>query len=140
MFFFFGDFLSNFYRCNISWQGNIFISSEHLYMARKALFFNDAESFKAILKSPTPFKAKKLGRKVKNFSQEKWDEVKLDIMTEVCYEKFSQNLDLKKELLNTANKKLVESSPYDHIWGIKLDMSDDRVLDESCWRDDFSHD
>lgn len=47
---------------------------------------------------------------------------------------FSQNEDLKKELLKTYPKILVEASPYDTIWGIGLAAGDPRALCESKWR------
>ena len=131
--FFFGGIYSNFHSCLITWNENIYKSSEQLYMARKALYFDDYDSFNKILETTNPLKAKKLGRKVKNFSQESWDKVKLEVMTEVCFEKFYQNPELKKELCSN-NKILVEASPYDAIWGIKLAECDDRVLDESKWQ------
>ena len=39
-------------------------------------------------------------------------------MYENCYAKFSQNKKLRKILLSTMNKTLVEASPRDSIWGI----------------------
>jgi ribA/ribD-fused uncharacterized protein len=48
--------------------------------------------------------------------------------------KFSQNSSLKKELLATKGYTLVESSPYDNIWGIGLKEGDPRTLDRSTWQ------
>jgi len=38
--------------------------------------------------------------------------------------KFSQNEDLKKKLLNTGNKTLVEASKWDKIWEIGISKKD----------------
>ena len=42
-------------------------------------------------------------------------------MIEVLRAKFSQNEDLKQILLETGDRILVEGSPYDKIWGVKID-------------------
>jgi ribA/ribD-fused uncharacterized protein len=131
--YFYGGIYSNFYPCKIIFNNLEYISSEQLYMARKALYFNDLISFEKILKTKKPLDAKKLGKKVKDFSKEKWDLVCLEIMEECCFAKFNQNEDLKKELLSN-NKILVEASPYDGIWGVKLAENDDRILDEKNWQ------
>ena len=47
--------------------------------------------------------------------------------------KFTQNLDMLQELLNTGNKTLVEASPTDKIWGVGLHEDDDRILNEANW-------
>jgi ribA/ribD-fused uncharacterized protein len=131
--YFYGGIYSNFYPCKIIYNKTEYISSEQLYMAKKALFFNDLNSYEKILKTDKPIKAKALGKKVANFSQAEWDLVKLDIMIECCFEKFNQNDNLKKQLIST-NKILVEASPYDHTWGVKLSENDDRILDENQWQ------
>ena len=45
-------------------------------------------------------------------------------MYEGCYAKFSQNPDMKEQLLATGNTILVEASPMDKIWGIGRKASD----------------
>ena len=49
-------------------------------------------------------------------------------------EKFSQNEDLKKRLLNTGNDILAECAVQDKIWGIGLSMKDVNRLDMAKWR------
>ena len=48
--------------------------------------------------------------------------------------KFYQNEDLKYELLETEGTTIVESSPYDKIWGVGLRKSDERVLKRQTWQ------
>ena len=45
-------------------------------------------------------------------------------MYDGVYAKFSQNPELKTQLLATGEKVLVEASPYDKIWGIGFNKSD----------------
>ena len=54
-------------------------------------------------------------------------------MVEVLKAKF-QRADLRKILLATEDRTLVEASPYDRIWGVGLAVEDSRILDERKWR------
>lgn len=47
---------------------------------------------------------------------------------------FSQNEELKQQLLLTYPKTLVEASPYDRIWGIGLSEDDSRAWNELTWK------
>jgi ribA/ribD-fused uncharacterized protein len=48
--------------------------------------------------------------------------------------KFSQDESLKKFLLSTGDKILVESSPYDSIWGIGMLETDPGVNNPVLWK------
>ena len=63
-----------------------------------------------------------------------WDKHKFDIVVNANYLKFTQDETLKKLLLSTRDKTIVEASPEDNIWGIGLLYNDNRVLDESNWQ------
>lgn len=54
-------------------------------------------------------------------------------MYEGLLEKFSQNADLKEELLNTGDAILAECAVKDRIWGIGLSMNDPNRLDITKW-------
>lgn len=95
-----------------------FTSSEKHFMYLKAIHFNDKETAEKILECDDPEEIKKLGRQIKNFSQEEWDKVKEYIMYLALYYKFTLNANLKKLLLSTGNKIIVEAADYDRIWGI----------------------
>ena len=53
-----------------------FSSSEHLFMYLKAMFFNDDVKAKAIIQAPDYRTAKKLGRKVSGFDEQRWKQVR----------------------------------------------------------------
>ncbi len=137
--YFWGSELSNFYEAPTTIMfGSLKISyptSEHAYMAFKALAFGDAASFKELLKKKHshPADAKAIGRNVKNFNQKIWDQIKYDRMYKAVYAKFSQNKKLKEFLLNTETRILVEGSPIDKIWGVGIRYDDDRILNEANW-------
>ena len=103
-------------------------------MHKKALFFGDNETAELIIKATEPSEQKKLGRLVKNFDVNKWNEVADQIVEDANYSKFSQNPDLKQLLINSGTKKFVECAPYDPIWGIGLNITDALNTPESEWK------
>lgn len=104
------DFLSNFYISPVEFEGAQYPSVENAYQAAKET--GDREKFK----SCSPSKAKKLGRKV-NLRQD-WEETKIEIMTTIVRNKFT-NLDLKEKLLDTGDQELVEGNWWkDTFWGV----------------------
>ncbi|MEV6426472.1 NADAR family protein [Nocardia sp. NPDC051463] len=48
--------------------------------------------------------------------------------------KFGQHEELKRYLLGTGNRVLVEASPVDRIWGIGLAADDPRAENPTQWR------
>ena len=127
-----GEF-SQWYESPINIDGIIYKNCEQYMMSQKALLFGDKEIFDEIMKATTPREYKDLGKKVKNFKQDVWDENKRKIVFKANLAKFTQNETLKNKLLSTGNKILIEASPYDNIWGVKLKKDDDRILDKSTW-------
>lgn len=109
-------------------------TTEHWMMAEKARLFKDSEIEQRILECKTAAEAKKLGRKVKEFEPEIWDNQKFEIVKKGNYLKFSQNKDLKEFILNTNERILVEASPYDSIWGIGMVASDENVNYPINWK------
>lgn len=89
--------------------------------AKTALTQEDRSRLPAmIILEPRPGKQKELARSVKfTPSQLKiWETRKFDVVYQGTYCKFTQNPDLKKKLLETGERELVEASPTDKIWGI----------------------
>lgn len=113
--------------------GIIYRTAEHYMMAGKAKLFNDTEILEQILKSETPNQAKSLGRKIRNFNPEIWDEHKYQIVKHGNLLKFSQNEQFKEFLLSTGEKILVEASPYDTIWGIGMLETDAKAANPAQW-------
>lgn len=108
-------------------------TAEHYMMVGKAKLFNDNKTLEEILKSDSPNQAKNLGRKVKNFDPQRWNEEKYEIVRRGNLLKFSQNENFKEFLLSTNNKVLVEASPYDTIWGIGMLETDSKAANPLLW-------
>ena len=116
---------SNFYYVEFEYKGYKVTSSEQAFMLEKALMF-DKSMVERILSTTNPAEIKKLGRKVKNFDEKKWNEVRYDIMVDILCAKFSTE-PLKTELLNTGIEFIVEASPTDKLWGAGLALGDPRL-------------
>ncbi|WP_422361414.1 NADAR family protein [Reichenbachiella sp.] len=112
----------------------VYPTAEHWMMACKARLFEDSESCVKILKAKSPGEAKSIGRRVIGFDQSLWDEQRFDIVVKGGFHKFTQNLSLKKYLINTKSRVLVEASPVDSIWGIGLNSEHEFASIPTKWR------
>ena len=66
------------------------------------------------------------------YDERRWKEVAYKECYRGLFEKFNQNENLRRVLVNTGNKTLVESS-YDKIWGTGIPLSDPACLDRTKW-------
>lgn len=132
--YFWGSIYSQWYKCKFIAHNLTFLSAEQWMMWSKATLFNDHETAKKIMKTRDPKTQKLLGREVKGFDSKIWDLKKLEIVVQGNIYKFSQNQDLKKQLLETGTKVIVEGSPYDKVWGVGLKWDDPKILDEKNWQ------
>ena len=119
--------------CNFVVNGIEYNCAEQYMMAEKARFFEDEETLNEIMDTDDPREQKRLGRLVEGFDEDRWNEVAIEIVVKGNLAKFSQNPELKKILLDTESRILVEASPYDKIWGIGLRETDPRALDREQW-------
>lgn len=107
-------FLSNFYPCEISFDGEIYPSVEHAYQAAKTLDKKDREIIRT---QKTPGRAKKYGQTVT--LRDDWEEIKIGIMTELVHQKFFRNKRLQNLLYETGEQELVEGNTWgDCFWGV----------------------
>lgn len=125
---------SQWYACDFDVDGQHYTTAEQYMMAEKARLMRDEETCRKILEASDPSEFKALGRMVKNFDETLWNTHKYDIVVKGNLYKFSQNQDLKKFLLSTEDKVLVEASPYDTIWGIGLGADGAEANEPSKWR------
>lgn len=91
-------------------------TSEHYYQAMKFAGVNPEYSNKIRL-AKTPYEAAKLGRNKSVLIRPSWDNIKEHIMEDALIAKFSQNLDIKKKLIETGDAILVEHRKVDRYWG-----------------------
>lgn len=125
---------SQWFPCQFKEDGITYTTAEHYMMAEKARLFNDHDILEDIMQAESPNQAKKLGRKIKDFNPEIWDQHKYKLVKQGNFLKFSQDESLKKFLLSTGDKILVEASPYDSIWGIGMLETDPGVNNPVLWK------
>jgi len=77
---------------------------------------------------------KKLGRLVSNYDDNYWNGKRQLVVYEGLLAKFSQNIDIKKQLLNTNDVILAECAVKDCIWGIGLSMNNPDRFDMKKWK------
>mmetsp|Transcript_3636 Transcript_3636/g.5374 ORF Transcript_3636/g.5374 Transcript_3636/m.5374 type:complete len:177 (-) Transcript_3636:10-540(-) len=105
---------SNFYLSPIVVNGKSWKTTEHYFQAAK---FPNHKAAGLIRKATTPSKAASLGRSREYPLRMDWEQVKDRIMYDAVYAKFTQHDDLKKVLLGTGNRHIIEASPRDAYWG-----------------------
>ena len=132
--FFYGGCFSQWYACKFHDEEREYSCAEQRMMYMKAKLFGDSSSAKKIMKTKSPKEQKALGRNVSRFDKEVWEHVARNIVFDSNLYKFTQNPFLKKNLLSTGKKLLVEASPYDAIWGIRRALSYPHLGDKSTWR------
>jgi ribA/ribD-fused uncharacterized protein len=110
-----GDYrwLSNFGDARVVYDGYEFRSSENAYQAAKTMDLFERKIFQRI----TPGEAKRRGKEV--LLRPDWDQVKLPIMYQILVDKFTRNLHLARQLLETRDAILVEGNDWgDTFWGV----------------------
>lgn len=107
------DFLSNFYRSTIKFEGKLYSTVEHAYQASKSTDESVREFIRA---AKTPAEAKKLGQAIQVRSD--WHDVRTDIMRKLIREKF-ENPFLRPLLLSTEDAELILNNNWnDKFWGV----------------------
>jgi hypothetical protein len=87
-----------------------------------------------ILAAEHPAEAKKLGRLVRGFDDAVWEAERYAIVVRGNLAKFGQHEELRRYLLSTAPRILVEASPRDRVWGIGLGGHNEKAQRPSEWR------
>lgn len=133
---FFGELnpFSNFHPCKFTHAGITFTSSEQFIQYTKSMLFNDTRNAAKILGSNEALSIKELGRKVENFNMKVWLKEAKELCTPGIAAKFEQNEWLKKMLLETGDRVLVESS-HDKDWGTGIPLHEEDCLVKTKWVD-----
>lgn len=127
-------FLSNWYMSDFELDGIKFNSNEQYIMYRKAKLLGDDETAEAILAADTPAEHQNLGQNAKGYNDALWHGVRQMVAARGLYAKFSQNDELKKQLLETDDAYLVECAYKDLNWACGWHLDDDERKDISKWR------
>lgn len=118
VFFYEQDFyvLSNFSSFAVDWDGKLFPTSEHAYHYEK--FKTTNPTVAAVIRfARSAHDAFKIAEAQKNWRRKDWDSVKTEIMKEILLVKVQQHEYVKRKLLATGDRILVEDSWRDNVWG-----------------------
>ena len=108
--------------------------AEQFMMALKAHLLGDDSALSAILATDDPREQKHLGRQVRHFDHESWQQECENIVLLENLVKFSKNEDMCLALIHTGQRRLTEASPHDKLWGIGLSSCDYRASSPGTWR------
>lgn len=123
VFFYEQDFyvLSNFSAFSIRWQGRRFPTSEHAYHWEKFAPGTKDEGGcyvrDRILGAWSAHDAFKLAEGWKYMRRKDWDDVKVEIMHGILRAKADQHEYVRRKLLETGDRTLIENSWRDDFWG-----------------------
>lgn len=126
---------SNWSPAKFEYNDHMYVSLEQAYMHTKALDNGDAESAKKIMYNTDPREIKFLGSKVDMTDIAKWDESREELMLNLLRAKFSQNPEMKAELLQTGERKLGETG-RDGFYSVGLPLTHGKVRDPESWTAD----
>lgn len=132
--FFWGGTYSQWCPSRFTIDGVEYNCTEQYMMAKKALMFNDFDAYREIMLEKQPAIQKAIGKKVRGFDKEKWEKYCRKIVYDGNFAKFSQNKDMKLELMETNDLEIVEASPEDRIWGIGLHETNPLAWDKATWQ------
>lgn len=147
VFFYEQDFymLSNFSAFPIQWRGFIFATVEHAYHHEKFLQ-GGSDRLVPGLNNPTSVEdrfglclqlrakttsghgAFKLAQMHKDLRRPDWDEVKIGVMQLLLFAKCEQHEYVKRKLLQTGDRLLVENSWRDDFWGWGPERTGENML------------
>lgn len=111
-----GDYrwLSNFYFSPVQHEGILYPTSEHAFQAAKT---TNTNLRRKIAKLTSAAAAKSEGRAL--ILRPGWENMKLQVMSEILESKFDLSPQLREKLLATGNAQLVEGNYWhDTYWGV----------------------
>lgn len=106
------SFCSNFYACEVDYDGHRYKTAEHAFQAAKAVY---EEERAYVAAASTPGEAKWRGRRVK--IRPDWEEAKDEIMLAIVRSKFTDPV-MRYDLINSRDWILCENNYWhDNYWG-----------------------
>lgn len=112
--------LSNFSAFQIGWKGAPFATSEHVYQWEK--FAGQKAPIQAVIwAARSAHEAFTLAQHFSAFARPNWEKEKVEVMYKILCTKVEQHEYVKRKLLETGDRELIENSWRDSFWGIGPD-------------------
>ena len=117
VFFYEQDFyvLSNFSAFSLTWRRSWFATAEHAYHWEKFIQWPRLQTL--IRTAQSAHEAFKLAEEHRDERRPDWDEFKVDIMRSILCAKVAQHEYVRRKLLATGDRELIEDSWRDDFWG-----------------------
>lgn len=116
--------LSNFSAFRLRWKDIDFMTVEHAYHYEKFCFpHTEAVHYSArgirydIVTARSAHDAFQIAQNYKHLRRHDWDDVKVSIMRSLLIAKIDQHMYVRKKLLETGARELIENSWRDDFWG-----------------------
>jgi ribA/ribD-fused uncharacterized protein len=128
------SFLSNFHPAPFELDGESYTGSEQFFQYKKAVRIGDKDVASKILSTDNPIEQMRLGRKLL-YTEDQWNDEAAEQHMEVAVKaKFQQNPELKKKLLETGQKMLIECNVHDSYWGNGRSLYDKDAKEQTKWK------
>lgn len=98
----------------VEWKGKLWPTSEHAYHSEK---FEDENLKEQIRNARSAHDALKLSHEHEDKYKKNWDDIKLSVMKDILHAKVAQHPYVKKKLLESGERDLIEDSWRDDFWG-----------------------
>ena len=108
-------YLANYSNHGFTVNNVFYKTAEHFYQANK---FDNEEIREKIINAETPKESSTIGRDRKNIRRKDFKDIKLSVMSEAIYNKFSQNKDIRSKLIETRNEPIREMTTKESFWGV----------------------
>lgn len=125
---------SNFSAFSIWWKRYRFPTSEHAYQYEKFLYFDAVTAterrwiMSAIRSAYSAYDAVMLAEQHRVLVRPDWQEIKIATMRNILMAKVTQHEYIKRKLLETGDRELVENSWRDSWWGWGEDRKGHNML------------
>ena len=106
-------------------EDRVWPTAEHYFQAHK---FRDPAYGEKIRLAADAQQARKLGNAWLKRKRPDWKQVRRTLMTRAMYSKCVQHEAVRQALLETGERLLIETSAYDHYWGIGRDQRGENMF------------
>ena len=106
----------NFAPFQLEWRGKLYPTSEHAYQAAHFIETNAVLAEKVRL-CRSPREASDFANANSEHDEPRWNEKKIDFMKEIVQAKLNQHDYIKKILLASDSRQIVEMNDEDEFWG-----------------------
>lgn len=107
--------LSNFSAFCLDWEGKRFMTAEAAYHYAKFHVYPEIQQ--QILDAPSAHEALQIARRNHGKIRPDWDQIKIRVMRDILSQKVAQHEYVRRQLLLTGDRELIEDSWRDDFWG-----------------------